>query len=109
MYRFPVYGLVLLASGALMTAGCGRSNTTTQGEASREAPNTGTAFVRYVSATDAHSGTDLYFGDLRLFSTADAQKPTEYKQVPAERRDFSLREAGKPGGHGHREEQRGPR
>jgi hypothetical protein len=98
MYRFPVY-TVLLAFGLLVMAGCNRTNTaTSQGEASREAPtasNTGIAFVRYVSAVDAHSGTDLYFGDMRLFSTADAKTPTEYKQVPAERRDFILREAGK--------------
>jgi uncharacterized protein DUF4397 len=101
MYRFPVYA-VLLAAGFLVNAGCNRSNTTqSPGEASREATpagNTGIAFVRYVSAVDAHSDTDLYFGDARLFGTADAKTPTDYKQVPAERRDFVLREAGKPDG-----------
>lgn len=62
------------------------------------AKNTGTAFVRYVSAVDAHSDTDLYFGDMQLFSTAAAKTPTDYKQVPAERRNFVLRAAGKPDG-----------
>jgi hypothetical protein len=51
-----------------------------------------------VSAIDAHNNTDLYFGDTKLFSTTAAEKPTEYKEVPAERRDFALREAGKPDG-----------
>src|SRR5581483_9633667 len=97
MGRSSVYTL-LLASGFLLVAGCSR-NSTTRGEASREsapATNTGTAFVRYVSALGAHSDTDLYFGDMKLFSTADAKTPTGYIHVPAERRDFVLREAGKP-------------
>ncbi len=100
MYRLPVYAM-LAASGLLLTAGCSRNNTTarqSQGEASREAPesanNQKTAYVRYVSTADAHTNTDLYFGDLRLFSTVEAKTPTEYKQVPAERRDFALRAAG---------------
>jgi hypothetical protein len=103
MNRLPLYAVVA-AGGMLLAVGCSSSpNRQAQGEASREAPeatnNTGTAFVRYVSAVDAHSGTDLYFGDLRLFSTADAAKATDYKPVPAERRDFVLRAAaGSPEG-----------
>jgi len=99
MYRFSSYAVVL-AAGLLVGVGCNRNNTQT-GEASREVPpakNTGTAFVRYVNAVGGHSNTDLYFGDTELFSSAEAQKPTAYKQVPAERRDFILREAGKPAG-----------
>ncbi len=110
MYRFPVYA-VALAVGFFVTSGCNRNDKRAQsrgeatpesrGEASREmtpSKTTGVAFVRYVSAADAHSGTDLYFGDMRLFSTADAKTPTDYKEVPAERRDIVLREAGKPNG-----------
>jgi hypothetical protein len=96
--------MVLIASGLLLGAGCSRTDTrsASQGEASREAATspktTGTAFVRYVSALDAHSNTDLYFGDLRLFSTTGAETLAGYKQVPAERRDFALRQAGRPDG-----------
>jgi hypothetical protein len=56
------------------------------------------AMVRFVSALNAHSGTELYFGDLRVFSAEGAAEGTGYKAVPAERRDFILREAGKPDG-----------
>lgn len=101
MYRFSGY-TVLLAAGLLIGAGCSRTDrTANQGEANREAANaktTGTAMVRYVSAVDAHSNTDLYFGNTRLFSTTGAENPTGYKQVPAERADFSLKQAGKPDG-----------
>jgi hypothetical protein len=100
MNRFIAY-TVLLGTGLLGGVGCNRTDTTRTGEASREAtaPKTPTtAMVRYVSAIDAHSNTDLYFGDTRLFSASDAEKPTGYKAVPAERRDFILREAGKPDG-----------
>jgi hypothetical protein len=101
MYRFSGYA-ILLAAG-LVAGGCSRTdNHTATGEASRaaEAPSTtkGTAMVRYISAVDAHSNTDLYFGNERLFSTTGAEKPTGYKEVPAERRDFVLRQAGKPDG-----------
>jgi hypothetical protein len=101
MYRFS--GYVLLAAGVLVGGGCSRTDTrpASQGEASRDAAspkNTGVALVRYVSAVDAHSNTDLFFGDMRLFSTTAAEAPTGYKQVPAERRDFILRQAGKPDG-----------
>jgi hypothetical protein len=100
MHRFPV--TVLLVSGAIVGAGCSRTDTrqTTQGEASREATarTDNMASVRYISAMDAHSGTELYFGDMRLFASEGADKPTGYKPVPAERRDFVLREAGKPDG-----------
>ena len=99
MYRFSPC-LILAASSLLIGVGCSRTDTT-RGEASRDITspkNTGTAFVRYVSAMDAHTNSDLYFGDLRLFSTAGAENPTGYKEVPAERRDFVLREAGKPDG-----------
>src|SRR5512143_2831103 len=110
MYRYSGYAM-LLAAG-LVAAGCSKTDTRTattttattpasQGEASREAApsrTTGTAHVRYVSAVDAHSNTDLYFGNDRLFSTTGADNPTGYKDVPAERRDFSLRQAGKPDG-----------
>src|SRR4051794_14896999 len=103
MHRSITPYAVVLAAGLLAGVGCNRTNPRTQstGEASREmtpAKNTGTAFVRYVSAVDAHSNTDLYFGDTKLFSTSGAEKPTGYKQVPAERHDFILREAGKPDG-----------
>jgi len=100
MVRISAYA-VMVASGLLLAAGCNRTEQRANtGEASREATpkTTGTALVRYVSAVDAHSATDLYFGDLKLFSTAGAEQPTGYKQVPAERRDFILREAGKPDG-----------
>ncbi|PWU01358.1 MAG: hypothetical protein C5B51_22860 [Terriglobia bacterium] len=101
MSRFQVY-VILLTFGLITAAGCSQTNTRSsteqrQGEASREAAK-GVAFVRYIGAVDAHSNTDLYFGDTRLFSTADAKTATDYKQVPAERRDFVLREAGKPEG-----------
>jgi hypothetical protein len=101
MVRIPAYA-VIVASGMLIAAGCNRTEhrANSTGEASREVTpkTTGVALVRYVSAVDAHSATDLYFGDLKLFSTAGAEQPTGYKQVPAERRDFILREAGKPDG-----------
>ena len=102
MQRFPAYA-VLVASGLLFGAACNRSDhrVNSQGEASREAPpakTAGTAFVRYVSALGAHDNTDLYFGDTKLYTTSGAEKPTGYKEVPAERRDFILREAGKPDG-----------
>jgi hypothetical protein len=99
MHRFlgPAY-VGVLTCGLLVSAGCSRTDTRT-GEASREAVNspktTGTASVRYVSALNAHSATDLYFGDTQLFSSSDATKGAQYKTVPAERRDFSLRAAGK--------------
>jgi hypothetical protein len=104
MYRFSAYA-VLLAAG-LVAAGCSNTNNhTATGEANRAADAAtttttakGVAMVRYISAVDAHSNTDLYFGDERLFSTAGADKPTGYKEVPAERRDFVLRQAGKPDG-----------
>ena len=102
MYRFSGYA-ILLAAG-LVAAGCSRTDSSTAtGEANRAAEATtttpkGTAMVRYISAVDAHSNTDLYFGDLRLFSTTGAEKPTGYKEVPAERHDFILRQAGKPDG-----------
>ena len=99
MSRLNIYA-VTLAAGLLVGVGCSRNNSQT-GEASREvtpAKNTGTAFVRYVNAVGGHSNTTLYFGDTELFSSAEAQKPTAYKQVPAERRDFILREAAKPTG-----------
>src|SRR5689334_4314260 len=101
MRSFSAYALVL-AAGLVTGIGCNRTEprANSQGEASREATsrNTGVAFVRYVSALDAHSGTDLYFGDTKLFSTTSADQPTGYKEVPAERRDFVLRQAGKPDG-----------
>jgi hypothetical protein len=102
MQRFTAYG-VLIVSGLLLGVACNRSDhrVNSQGEASRDmapAKTTGTAFVRYVSAIDAHDNTELYFGDMRLFSTSSAEKPTVYKDVPAERRDFILRQAGKPDG-----------
>src|SRR5262245_40176402 len=93
MYRFPIW----LASGLLLMVGCNR--TPSQGEASREATqrgNTDVAFVRYVSAMHAHSDTALYFGETQLFRSANASKPTDYTQVPAERREFVLRHAGRP-------------
>jgi len=101
MYRFSGYA-VLLAAG-LFAAGCSRTDnrTAAQGEANRDATtakSTGTAYVRYVSDVNAHSNTDLYFGDMRLFSTNGAEKPTGYKEVPAERRDFTLRAAGQANG-----------
>jgi hypothetical protein len=102
MYRFSAC-LMALACGMLVGAGCSRTQTgsVSQGEASREVTppkTTGTAMVRYVSALDAHSDTDLYFGDQQVFSTSAADVSTAYKQVPAERRDFILRQAGKPDG-----------
>ncbi len=108
MHRFPAYSVLLVGCAALVGVGCGRNNTNTaqngnatQGEASRETTTPtakGTAFVRYVSAVRAHNNTDLYFGDTDLFSSTNATKPTDYKDVPAERRDFALREAGNPNG-----------
>src|SRR3954454_19023030 len=100
MVRISAYA-VMVASGLLLAAGCNRTEQRANtGEASREATpkTTGAALVRYVSAVDAHSNTDLYFGDMKLFSTAGAENPTGYKQVPAERRNFILRQAGKPDG-----------
>src|SRR4051794_3307431 len=102
MQRYPAY-VLLLASGLLLGAGCSRTDNrvNSQGEAAREATpakTTGTAFVRYVSAIEAHNNTDLYFGDMRLFTTSGAEKPTGYKEVPAERRDFILRQADQPDG-----------
>lgn len=99
MYRLPVYTLV--ASCLALGVGCNRTeNASSTGEAHREATtSTGTASVRYVNAMDAHANTDLYFGDLKVFSgPATANEPTGYKTVPAERRDFALKEAGKPDG-----------
>jgi hypothetical protein len=102
MYRFPVYGLAL-ACGLVVGAGCNRTDrANSTGEASREvtpSKNAGMAMARFVSALEAHTGTELYFGDLRLFGSEGAADPTGYKPVPAERRDFVLREAtGKPYG-----------
>jgi hypothetical protein len=99
MHRSIVYG-VLVASGFLMSVGCNKTENTTKGEASREIATgaKGVAYVRYVSAIDAHADTNLYFGDLRLFSTSQAEQPTGYKEVPAARHDFILRQAGKPDG-----------
>jgi hypothetical protein len=89
----------LLTTGFLMAVGCSNTNTT-KGEASREIATgaKGVAYVRYVSAIDAHAATDLYFGDMRLFSTEKADQPTGYKEVPAARHEFALRAAGKPDG-----------
>jgi hypothetical protein len=100
MQRFGICSF-LVASGLVIGVGCNRNDQVrTEGEASREMPSktTGTAFVRFVSAIDAHNNTDLYFGDTKLFTVADAARPTGYTQIPAERRDFNLREAGKPNG-----------
>jgi hypothetical protein len=101
MHRSILYG-VLLASGFVIGVGCNRTDNQVNktGEASREMAtgSKGVAYVRYVSAIDAHSGTDLYFGDMRLFNTTKAEEPTGYKEVPAARHDFILKEAGKPDG-----------
>jgi hypothetical protein len=99
MHRFTVY-LGVAVCGCLLSVGCGNTNTRT-GDASREVTSpktTGTAFVRYVSAVDAHANSDLYFGDMKLFGSSDAEKGTDYKPVPAERHDFVLRAAGRPDG-----------
>jgi hypothetical protein len=101
MYRLPVYTMIV-ASGLMLGVGCNRTqNAGTTGEANREATarQTGMAMVRYINAMDAHANTDLYFGDVKVFSgPATGDEPSGYKEVPAERRDFVLKQAGKPDG-----------
>ena len=52
--------------------------------------NTGTAYVRFI---DEHTGQgSLYFGDTLVFD-GGSQKITDYKTVPAERREFRIKTA----------------
>jgi hypothetical protein len=100
MFRLPI-STVLIGTALVVAAGCNRSDRpATQGEANREATgrSTGTALVRYVNLMDAHANTDLYFGDLKVFSGPSGDQPTGYKEVPSERRNFAIREAGRPDG-----------
>jgi hypothetical protein len=76
----------------LISSACTRteSDATRERRESRAAtPDTheGPAYVRFVDEFTGNS--HLYFGDTMLFSGTD--KVTDYKQVPAERKTFSLR------------------
>ncbi len=62
------------------------------------------AYVRFIDA-DTHN-TDLWFGDLKLFSGVDKNTVTKYKDAVAERHDFELRPAGAPGGDTERSRSR---
>lgn len=104
MQRFYfVPGAALLIPALLLTSACGGSKPETAAQANKEAAKeeakkADLAFVRYISTMAAHSGSDLYFGDTKLFGTGDATKVTDYKTVPAERHEFALKEAGQPAG-----------
>jgi hypothetical protein len=77
---------------------CNRADEGTRGRTREPAPDStaGMAHVRYVNVLTTNSGAELYFGDSMLFD--GGQKPqTAYMQVPAERRTFALRHAGKEG------------
>ena len=99
MYRFSV-STALLGAALLVAAGCNRTDrVSSTGEAHRDATaRNASALVRYVNLMDAHANTDLYFGDLKVFSGSTGDQATGYKDVPSERRDFVLREAARPDG-----------
>jgi len=88
----------VVAPCLFLMGACSRSDRVheTHGEAAREAVNpdrVGTSFVRYINAMDAHSGTDLYFGDTKAFGEV-SKTVTDYKPLPAKRADFALRAPG---------------
>jgi hypothetical protein len=80
----------------LLTGACNRADQPARTEGTGAADRTQeTAFVRFI---DAHTGNAaLYFGDEQVLS-GTGDKITDYKQLPAERRQFALRAAGQPDG-----------
>src|SRR5262245_16847854 len=91
-----IAGYSLVISALLLSGACSRrAEEGTRGRA-RDVPpataaKTEVAFVRFV---DAHKGSaDLYFGDVKVFSGTNESVTSDYKEVPAERRQFTLRDA----------------
>ena len=93
-YKGIVACSALLAMTLLSTA-CNRNTESTRERRDETKTATATheyAFVRFV---DAHHGdADLYFGDTKAFSGTANGAVTDYKQLPAERRELALRTAG---------------
>jgi hypothetical protein len=94
---------VLVTPALLFVGACSNSNTdqtrarTRDAEPATNAPapkTTDRAFVRFV---DAHSvaPADLYFGDTKAFSDVQFETVTKYRELPAERHEFALKDAGK--------------
>lgn len=84
-------GCTAMIAVLLSTTACSR----TTEERAREATQPPAAKVEmaHVRFIDAHTGNaNLYFGDTQAFSGGGG-KITDYKQLPAERRQFSLRPA----------------
>jgi hypothetical protein len=75
-----------IALTIFVTSGCSRTDESARNRTAE--PTTEFASVRFV---DAHPGNAaLYFGDQQVF-TGSGDEITDYKQIPAERRQFSLR------------------
>jgi hypothetical protein len=67
----------------------GSTSTAPSGTAARTEDK---ALVRFVNATP--SSKDLYFGDMTAFSNVPARTATGYMELPANRHDFKLYDAG---------------
>lgn len=76
----------------LTTAGCSRvsDESSTRSRTTETAKTVDISYVRFV---DAHHGSEsLYFGDMLAFN-GGGTKVTDYKSLPAERRQFALKTA----------------
>jgi len=68
------------------------SGTTSTAPSGTDARSADKALVRFVNATPA--AKDLYFGDVTAFSNVPARTATGYTEVPSERHEFKLFDAG---------------
>jgi len=89
----------------ILLAGCSSNKTTepsasaTPGGAStapsgQDAANQKKALVRFAQTVPGNQRMDLWFGDMKVFSNVAYKEVTPYVEVPAERHDFKLQNAG---------------
>lgn len=98
MAKYKLFaGYAFVIPALIITSACSRTRTDeSRGRTAPQETIQKTAFVRFI---DAHTGgANLYFGDLQAFSGNGTSKVTEYKQLPAERRQFELRAANQASG-----------
>ncbi len=60
----------------------------------REAAKEKKALVRFAQAVPGNQRLDLWFGDMKVFSNAGYKDVTPYVEIPSERHEFKLQNAG---------------
>lgn len=96
----------VLMPAFLIASACSRSNDEGTRSRSRDSVATATAtngnrnnvaFVRFINARPESGLTNLFFGGRKVFSDVEYRNVSQFTEAPAERVDFALQDADKPG------------